>query len=84
MKREAASSVAQNWTSVDKLSVSVLLRSNFPRTRLFMLNKDLKTRYALGTCSAGNNYMFKVNNRNTRASCEISSKSTIKTPERGN
>ena len=83
MKREAASSVAQNWTSVDKLSDSVLLRSKFPRTRLFMLNKDLKTRYALGTCSAGN-YMFKVNNRNTRASCEISSKSTIKTPERGN
>ena len=28
------------------------------------------------------NYMFKVNNRNTRAECEIYSKSTIKTPER--
>ena len=28
------------------------------------------------------NYMFKVNNRNTRARCEICSKLTIKTPER--
>ena len=27
-------------------------------------------------------YMFKVNNRNTRTSCEICSKLTIKTPER--
>ena len=28
------------------------------------------------------NYMFKVNNRNTRTSCEICSKLTVKTPER--
>ena len=28
------------------------------------------------------NYMFKANNRNTRARCEICSKLTIKTPER--
>ena len=28
------------------------------------------------------NYMFKVNYRNTRTSCEICSKSTIKTTER--
>ena len=28
------------------------------------------------------NYMFKVNNRNTRTKCEICSKLTIKTPER--
>ena len=28
------------------------------------------------------NYMFKVNNRNTRTWCEICSKLTIKTPER--
>ena len=27
-------------------------------------------------------YMFKVNNRNTGASCEIYSKLTLKTPER--
>ena len=31
--------------------------------------------------SAGN-YLFKVNNRNTRIRCEICSKLTIKTPER--
>ena len=35
----------------------------------------------LKTYSAGN-YMFKVNNRNTRTRCEICSKLTIKTPER--
>ena len=28
------------------------------------------------------NYMFKVNNRNTKRRCEICSKLTIKTPER--
>ena len=28
------------------------------------------------------NYMFKVNNRNTRTRCEICSKLTIKIPER--
>ena len=28
------------------------------------------------------NYMFKVNNRHTRTRCEVSSKLTIKTPER--
>ena len=28
------------------------------------------------------NHMFNVNNRNTRTSCEICSKLTIKTPER--
>ena len=28
------------------------------------------------------NYMFKVNNSNTRTRCEICSKLTIKTPER--
>ena len=32
-------------------------------------------------CPAGN-YMFKVNNRNTRTRCQIYSKFTIKTPER--
>ena len=34
-----------------------------------------------GSFPAGN-YMFKVNNRNTRTRCEICSKLTIKTPER--
>ena len=32
--------------------------------------------------SPAGNCMFKVNNRNTRARCEICSKLTIKTPER--
>ena len=33
------------------------------------------------TTYAANNYIFKVNDRNTRARCEICSKVTIKTPE---
>ena len=42
--------------------------TNVPRLMLMILN------------TAGN-YMFKVNNRNTRGRCEIYSKLTIKTPE---
>ena len=34
-----------------------------------------------GKAIPANNYMFKVNNRNTRIRCEICSKLTIKTPE---
>ena len=36
---------------------------------------------AVSSILAGN-YMFKVNNRNTRTRCEICSKLTIKKPER--
>ena len=32
-------------------------------------------------CNPANIYFFKINNRNTRKSCEICSKLTIKTPE---
>ena len=34
------------------------------------------------TGNPAGNYMFKVNNRNTRTRCEICSKLTTKTPER--
>ena len=40
------------------------------------LQHNMKKEYPAG------NYMFKVNNRNTRTRCEICSKLTIKTPER--
>ena len=42
----------------------------------------LKTGIKLKTVISVDNYMFKVNNRNTRKRCEICSKLTIKTPER--
>ena len=35
----------------------------------------------MGSISPAGNYMFKVNNRNTRRRCEICPKLTIKTPE---
>ena len=38
--------------------------------------------YSQSRAYPASNYMFKVNNRNTRTRCEICSKLTIKTPER--
>ena len=38
--------------------------------------------YAKSSGKAAGNYMFKINNRNTRTRCKICSKLTIKTPER--
>ena len=49
---------------------------SFEHKHLSSVFETLKT-----TIPAGN-YMFKVNNRNTRTRCEICSKLTIKTPER--
>ena len=46
-------------------------------TRLTLLPDYLRIKF----CTAGN-YMFKVNNRNTKTRCEICSKLTIKIPER--
>ena len=47
---------------------------------LRLLNPRKKTKYDLAY-SAGI-YLLKVNNRNPRATCEICSKLTIKTPQR--
>ena len=44
--------------------------------------KSLATFQKEGNTNPACNYMFEVNNRNTRARCEICSKLTIKTPER--
>ena len=45
-------------------------------------NKDTRTTPLASDAILFGNYVFKVNNRNTRTRCEISSKSTIETPER--
>ena len=56
--------------------------SYFPKFRITMedmctfMEPSASSQYPVG------NYMFKVNNRNTRTRCEIYSKLTIKTPER--
>ena len=52
-----------------------MLRKTFSQLR------ELKTQEKSHDILA-DNYMFKVNNRTTRTRCEISSKLTIKTPER--
>ena len=47
--------------------------------------KELKLNIGLkwvNGCNRTDNYIFKVNNRNTRARCEIYLKLTIKIPER--
>ena len=45
-------------------------------------HEKLSRNLGLSSYNPVGNYMFKVNNRNTRARCEICSKLTIKTPER--
>ena len=49
-----------------------------------MIGKRLTGAYKFfcRVCNPAGNYMFKVNNRNSRTRCEICSKLTIKTPER--
>ena len=44
--------------------------------------KDIVMQIIHQQINTAGNYMFKVNNRNTRTRCEICSKLTIKTPER--
>ena len=51
----------------------------FPTTEIHIRNRNYFKH--IRNFPAGN-YMFKVNNRNTRTRCEICSKLTIKTPER--
>ena len=51
--------------------------NNILKSNIFQyLNQDNN----LGLFFVVNNYMFQVNNRNTRTRCKICSKSTIKTP----
>ena len=49
---------------------------------LFIQYHDKREVYCERTVYPAGNYMFKVNNRNTKTRCEICSKFTIKTPER--
>ena len=56
---------------------------------LFRINSDKSVEnaaYLFDTCNEftlpAGDYMFQVNNRNTRIKCKIYSKLTIKTPER--
>ena len=46
------------------------------------LNQVTPLQSSIQTSYPASNYLFKVNNRNTRTRCEICSKLTIKTPER--
>ena len=49
---------------------------------LFTTKVRNNTKLKKNNTNLAGNYMFKVNNRNTRTRCEICSKLTIKTPER--
>ena len=60
------------WT----LGITVGSNVSLPELILVLRSKS--------NCNPAGNYMFKVNNRNTRGRCEICSKLTIKTPERHN
>ena len=64
------------WSVEHSLFIVVkLLRFKYKRWRIFL-------KYLLLIHFPAGNYMFKVNNRNTRTRCEICSKLTIKAPER--
>ena len=54
-------------------------RKKLTRTQhpIVFLNRKIKSKF-----NPAGNYMFRVNNRNTRTRCQICSKLTIKTPER--
>ena len=58
--------------SLDSLNIKLLSEASF---------NNLTNGASQGDYPAGN-YMFKVNNRNSRTRCELCSKVTIKTPER--
>ena len=47
-----------------------------------MKNENIENLQMLPRMRTDDLYMFKINNRNTRTSCEIRSKSTRKTAER--
>ena len=57
-------------------AVNILYADIIEKKALDLLNYPNAITFPAG------NYMFKVNNRNTRTRCEICSKLTIKTPER--
>ena len=59
-------------TSVVSVSKTVAFR---------LVETQIKTHQSTVTSHPDGNYMFKVDNRNTRARCKICSKLTIKTPE---
>ena len=58
-----------------------MARLNFIRIVIRAMEK--RCPYVSKTVNPVGIYLLKVNNRNTRTRCEICSKLTIKTPERG-
>ena len=60
-------------------NLSQLPPKNLLLLTLFLINQILKPKKELIPAT---NYMSKVNNRNTKTRCEISSELTIKRPER--
>ena len=58
-----------------------IAKKNQDKVIIVLFSQTVSKVEMYGLNPAGN-YMFKVNNRNTRARCEICSKLTIKIPER--
>ena len=70
------------WRNIhEAFQMCILNNSNLWKNFEEHLSTLRGSRWPFGQSSAGN-YMFKVNNRNTRTRCEICSKLTIKTLER--
>ena len=74
----------ENLNNIIVFSVTAftLIASNKMKIEIFLIQSNIDKAGALLVYNPAGNYMFRVNNRNTRATCEICSKLTIKIPER--
>ena len=61
---------------------SVTSKHTFYKSGMLHGSKVYTLLKSMVKATPASNYMFKVNNRNTRTRCEICSELTVKTPER--
>ena len=72
----------QSWLPEDlKQALRVLINGRFPRSSFLNKKTDIVFRILIQNFLA-DFYLFKVNKKDTRKTCQICSKLTMKTPER--
>ena len=72
----------QSWLPEDlKQALRVLINGRFPRSSFLNKKTDIVFRILIQNFLA-DFYLFKVNKKDTRKTCKICSKLTMKTPER--
>ena len=72
----------QSWLPEDlKQALRVIIKGRFPRSSFLNKKTDIVFRILIQNFLA-DFYLFKVNKKDTRKTCKICSKLTMKTPER--